>query len=491
MPPVVAGGVVFSTSAAVLIIEILAVRLLAPYVGNSLETYSAIIGTVLAGIAAGTWAGGRLADRIPPRRLIGPLLVAGGGLSIAIPPIVRALGSATPSTSDQAIVLSACALFLPAAALSAVSPVVVKLELHDLSLTGRIVGRLSALGTAGGIAGTFLAGFVLIEAAPTSVTIVTIGALLLVGGVVAWVALVGIRAGQVATIAAVGLAAGGLSVVTHDPCERETTYHCARIEVDPDRDGGRTLVLDTLRHSYVDLDDPTHLEFAYTRSIDAVVAAAVPEGEAIDALHVGGGGFTLPRQIEATRPGSTSLVLEIDGGLVDLAEDELGLDPDEDLRVRVGDARQLVGGLDDAAYDVVVGDAFGDLAVPWHLTTEEFLAEVHRTLRPGGTYVANLIDYPPLRFVRAEAATLGAVFEHVAVVAPPEVAVGGGNVVVVASDDPIDVDGVRAALADRGQPDEVVSGPALVELIDGAPVLTDDYAPVDQWLARAQRPSRV
>ena len=89
MPRFVAGALVFTTSAAVLILEILAGRLVAPYVGDSLETYSGVIGTVLAGIALGTWVGGWAADRVDPRRLIGPLLVGGGALAIASVPIVR------------------------------------------------------------------------------------------------------------------------------------------------------------------------------------------------------------------------------------------------------------------------------------------------------------------------------------------------------------------------------------------------------------------
>ncbi len=88
-----AGGLVFFTSAAVLVLEILAGRLLAPYVGVTLETYTAIIGTVLAGIAGGTWAGGWAADRVEPRSLLGPLLVGGGVLSLATVPLTRSLGS--------------------------------------------------------------------------------------------------------------------------------------------------------------------------------------------------------------------------------------------------------------------------------------------------------------------------------------------------------------------------------------------------------------
>jgi hypothetical protein len=109
--------------------------------------------------------------------------------------------------------------------------------------------------------------------------------------------------------------------------------------------------------------------------------------------------------------------------------------PSDRIDVRLGDARQSIRMLPSDAFDVVIGDAFGGIAVPWHLTTSEFLEQVARVLRPGGAYVANLIDYPPLRFVRAEAATAATVFSQVAVIANRQTidGGGGGNLVLVAS----------------------------------------------------------
>ena len=207
-----AAALVFGTSGAVLVLEILAARLLAPYVGVTLETYTAIIGTVLAGIALGHWLGGRAADRVDPRRLLGPLLVGGGVLSLATIPLVRFVGSAAAGADEsQAILLSGVGFFLPAAVLSAVSPAVVKLQLRDLGTTGSVVGHLSAIGTAGSIAGTFLAGFVLVELAATSTSIVVTGALLVALGVAAWI---WGRARRGAALVALLVLAGASTVVT-------------------------------------------------------------------------------------------------------------------------------------------------------------------------------------------------------------------------------------------------------------------------------------
>lgn len=486
MSPLVAGATVFFTSGAVLVLEILALRLLAPYVGVTIETYTATIATVLAGISLGTWLGGRAADRIEPRRLLGPLLVVGGALGVLSVPLVRWVGAG--GGGGSVVGLSLVGFFAPAAVLSAVTPTVVKLQLRDLGATGRIVGRLSALGTAGAIIGTYLAGFVLVEAVATSTSILAVGGALMVAGVALWLWLG--RGGAPAVVAAVvlGMLAGSVAVRSAGPCHVETVYHCARVVEDGSRPGGRLLLLDTLRHSYVDLDDPTHLEFAYARVFADVIATVAPAGP-LRALHVGGGGFTLPRYLRAVRPGTASTVLEIDPGLVRLSRDRLGLVTGPDLDVHVGDGRLLLDSVASGAYDVVLGDAFGGLAVPWHLTTQEFLEAVRARVGAGGVYLMNLIDYPPMRFARSEVATLSLMFDDVAVIAPADVVEGrrGGNVVLVAGAGRLDVAGLASRIAARGGAEVVVSGPALAGFVDGAPALSDDFAPVDQWLSRSRR----
>jgi spermidine synthase len=212
-----------------------------------------------------------------------------------------------------------------------------------------------------------------------------------------------------------------------------------------------------------------------------------PQEEPLDALHIGGGGFTIPRYLSATRPGSRSLVLELDPTVLAVAREELGLVTSDDLRVRVGDARLGLATEPDDAYELVVGDAFGGLAVPWHLTTQEFVSEIQRVLRPGGMYVVNVIDYPPLGFARAEAATLQAVFGHVALIAPEGRVEGrsGGNIVLAASGSPIPRESILEANRLRFGDDEIITeGPELEAFIAGAHVLSDDFAPVDQLLSQ-------
>ncbi|MDZ7733233.1 MAG: fused MFS/spermidine synthase [Acidimicrobiia bacterium] len=368
------------------------------------------------------------------------------------------------------VLLAGSAFFLPAAVLSAVSPMVAKLRLLSLEETGSVVGGLSAAGTAGALVGTFITGFVLIATLPSRPILLVVGAVLVLAGLAArwWLE----RRPPAASMALV-LLAGGLAVFSGPPCEYETAYFCVQVEIDGDRDSGRVLRLDQLRHAYVDLDDPTYLDFRYVRLL-ADVSAALPPGP-LDVLHVGGGGFTFPRYLAAVRPGTESLVLEIDPALVEIAEDELALERGPDLRVETGDARLRLDDQPTDAYDLVVGDAFGSETVPWHLTTVEVAEQLERMLRPGGIYTMNVIDGGPSDFARAELATLGEVFDHVAVIHPP-----GGipedravNQILVASASPLpelDVDPADGV---------VVEGDALEAFVGDAGPLTDEYAPVD------------
>ena len=478
-----AAGLVFVCSAAVLMLEILAGRLLAPYVGISLETYTSIIGTVLAGIAVGAWGGGKLADRIDPRRLLGPTVALGGLLSLFTVPVVRAFGDQSDQGGRGAtLFLAFTAFFLPAVVLSAVTPMVVKLQLHDLHRTGGVVGRLSGISTLGALVGTFVTGFLLVATTPTRTVVYAIGGTLMVIGIGLGLWLARRDSAIFVALAVLGGAAATMAASTESPCQVESAYYCIRVDHDLARPSGRILWLDDLMHSYVDLNDPTFLEFDYAKSFSDAIAVAWPQRQALDALHIGGGGFTLPRYLAAEYPGTQSTVLEIDPTVLKVGRERLGLHTSKALRVRIGDARIGIRDQPTDSADLVVGDAFGSLSVPWHLTTREFLEDVHRVLRPGGIYIANVIDYPTFRFARAELATLGKQFTWVAAIGPEGSFddLYGGNLVLVASDRPLD----RAALQQRAlaHGDTVIEGRSLDRFVTNAPVIRDDYAPIDQWL---------
>ena len=367
-----AAALVFGASASVLVVEVVALRLLAPYFGLTLETSTLVIGVALAAIALGSWAGGRAADLIPPRRALGPLLAVSGVAVAATPFAMRAAGA-----FDRGVLLmlvSTFAIIVPGTFLAAVTPMVTKLRLTTLNETGTVVGRLSAIGTAGAIVGTVVTGFVLISRVPVSGIMVGLGAVLVLGGALVEFRVRGSR--SAVTPAVLVIVAGGVVAVAPGGCDVETIYHCAVVVKDQDRASGRVLMLDGAPHSYVDLDDPTYLDWDYAKAVASVIDTEYPEGEPLRAYHIGGGGLTLPRYLERVRPGTSSLVSEIDPGVVKIDNEEFGLASGKGIEVRVEDARLGLGRLADDSRDLVLGDAFGGVSVPWHLTTRETVREI-------------------------------------------------------------------------------------------------------------------
>lgn len=466
------------SGAAILVVETLATRLVAPYVGLTLESTTAVIGVALAGIAAGASLGGRWADERDPVAVAALMLVVGGLGTLAVRPVVRLLGPLLGAGPYAAVVLVAASTLVSVTALAAVTPAVTKARLTGLERSGEVVGGLSAAGTLGSLAGTFLTGFVLVALLPVSaILLVTAAACLVLGLVLA-------PRRRRSGIAKGGAAALLLAVALPGRCDADTTYYCAAVRTDPADPAGRYLVLDDLRHSYVRLGDPAHLEFAYTKRFAAAIDTAFPQPRPVDAVHVGGGALTMPRWLAATRPGSTSTVLELDPGVIDLGVRSLDAGSIPGTTVRTGDARVNLAALPDDSADLVVGDAFGARSVPWHLSTAEFLDEVARVLRPGGVYVLNVIDRYPLDLVRAATATVQSRFATTMLLAQPDEFApgGGGNVVVVASDRPLDPAALDAAVARSGEAGAVLDPARIAAFTAGTPVLTDDRAPVDQLI---------
>jgi len=226
----------------------------------------------------------------------------------------------------------------------------------------------------------------------------------------------------------------------------------AELRPDPDRRRGWTLLLDGTPQSHVDLDDPTHLEFGYVRRLGHVVDLAAPPRRPLRALHLGGGAFTLARYVSATRPRSGQQVVEVDGALVELVRRELPPDRTWRIRVRTGDAREVVSRLPSGAFDIVVLDVFAGARMPAHLASTEFLRAVAKVMDPAATYAANVTDGGALAFARSQVATLQAVFPNTCLVAEPAVLRGRrfGNLLLVGGRDPLPVDRLSArAVGDR------------------------------------------
>jgi len=489
-----AAAIVFVASFCLLVIELVAGRILAPYVGVSLYTWTSIIGVVLAGISIGAWAGGALADRYDARSLLPLLLLLGSAGSFAIVPLTNLVGSDSfpaPQSSLMLRVLTLAALifFVPSCILGMISPVAVKMALRDLAQTGHVVGRIYAVSTVGSILGTFATGFFLIARFGTRAILVGVAVVLVV---CAAATLIGARR-KVVVVALLSVLVGCAVASNHfglmqtplaaeSKYYKETSYYTIRVEERTRIDGmGKleTLVLDQLVHSLNDPENPCFLAYSYLRTFEELIRWKAESGRPLNLLFLGGGGYTLPRCIEQTLTNANIDVVEIDPGVTAAAYDYLALRRGTRIRTFNADARWFLMRTN-RRYDLIFGDAFNDISIPYHLTTREFIELQKDHLLSGGVLAVNVIDNVPRGdFLPSYLRTVESVF-------------GPGKATVLAEREGYARGSQSTLVVVAGNfgfhfPESAVSVPQAD--IDDAfrrgrwTILTDDYAPVDNLVA--------
>lgn len=257
------------------------------------------------------------------------------------------------------------------------------------------------------------------------------------------------------------------------PGRYPVTFGEVELLKDFDRPSGWVLSKDGVPQSYVDLEDPTFLDFEYVRLM-ADVIDVIPDG-ALSCVHVGGGACTLPRYVAATRPGSRQIVIEPDGLLVDLVREQLNLKSVPKTKVRVQGGREATEGIWDASTDLFILDAFSGATMPVELATAEYMGDIARVLRPTGTLLINTADGKGLAFARRLVATVRGTFRHVALLAEPGIMRGRrfGNLIVAASPSPLPVDPLSRRAAGGLTQARCVYGDALTNFVAGAPPIRD------------------
>lgn len=478
---------VFICGAAVMVLEIAGARILAPYLGSSLTVWSALIGVVLASLSAGYWWGGRLADRRPdPRRLAWIILLA--ALAVAATALSKTLllGFLLSRASGPrlAAIAANLLLFAPASVLlGMVSPFAVRLALARAEQAGAVSGRLYALSTAGSIAGTFLAGFVLLPALGSTSLLLLVALALVAASLCASRARP--RAATAAALAILGLWAGMAAYDLHlerlQVFDQDTAYSRILVHrsVDP-RNGRATRVLSTNPRrvqSAMYLDDPAELVLDYTR-LFALAGRFATRLERV--LVLGGGAYSAPRRLLADHPGLAMDVVELDPGVTALARRHFGLSDQTGLRIFHEDGRTFLNRIH-APYDAVLVDVFDThYAPPFHLATLESARRVRDLLTPHGVAMMNCIGAragPASGLFRAQAATWAAVFPAVEAYA------------LESLDDPHLVQNlVLVARMNQAAPPPAPGTPEEARLLAGrflpdpagAPPLTDEFAPVEQ-----------
>jgi len=527
---------VFLSGAVLLGVEIAASRVLAPYFGNSLFVWGAIIGVILAGLSAGYWLGGVVGDRRPePLLLVGTIAL--GGVAVGLVPlldtaVIEAVLAWDPGPRLDPL-LCALILFGPmSVVLSAVGPIAVRLQATSVQHAGATAGRTFAISTAGSIAGTFATAFWLIPIFGTEQLLVIGGAVLLATASFLALATGSSQWGLVAGAAAAGAAVvavalgtdhtGPLSdaasrnwsplyrergfgyvdprdpaAVVQDPSLRvvhaqDTRYH--RLAVVEDEDT-RYLRFDNSLQSAMYLDEPLRTRFRYT---DFFHLGFAYNAAARDVLFIGLGAGSSQKRMLRELPRARLTTVELDPEVVEAAHRWFALPRDHPRhRVEVGDGRRYLAD-DDARWDVIVIDAFFADAIPAHLVTREFLELARSRLAPGGVVVTNAIGAlagPGSRLFRAIYKTYRSVFPTVLV--HPTILDGDRgdeafrNLILVSTDkaapQPAAVLDRYASVRARAPLAPDLRKPILdrhdrdVPIAD-VPILTDDYAPTDALL---------
>jgi predicted membrane-bound spermidine synthase len=524
--------IVFIASFCTLVIELVAGRIMAPYVGVSLYTWTSIIGVVLAGISIGAYLGGRIADRYPYSSTLGWLLFLSGLGAFSISPLTNLMGGAQFHTSlmIRILLITAIIFFVPSCLLGMISPVVVKLALKDLKTTGNVVGKIYAFSTLGSILGTFATGFFLISWMGTRYILFTMGILLIISALIfgnlfrskkvfalfflilflsVLLPLVGMHIYAITQpeefsfpISPIESLRTFYAYSFRPPLEEETyffkesNYYTIKLKRNIRGDNGHpleSLTLDHLTHSYTDVQDPLYLEYEYIRVFEEIVRWQADRRVPLRVLFLGGGGYTFPRFMEVKYPEAEINVVEVDPEVTQIAQKYLGISKESKIRTFSEDARWFVMNFKERGkFDIIIGDVFNDLSVPYHLTTREFTLQLKRVLKADGLFLVNLIDsFKKGAFMPSYIRTLEEAFGkgnvQLVTLTPDYDKIGISTCVVVASPQRLDMDDfIRTVKEKEGEiTSHVMPQDQLQEYLEErySVILTDDYVPVDNLIA--------
>ncbi|MGL6072927.1 MAG: fused MFS/spermidine synthase [Fimbriiglobus sp.] len=495
--------IVFCCSLAGMTLELTASRLLAQVVGVSIYTWTGIIGVMLAGTACGNWLGGQIAapgyrGRL---RLTWSLLFAAiTTVMIMISYIVITQNKSWSDQLDKIPLISRiltwtfALFFAPMLGLGLISPQVIRLCVGDVSEAGSTAGRIYAWSTAGAIAGTFLTGYFFISQFGMFRTILLAS---LFPALVTALVLKIHKQGPALYVVSMLIGAAGVGMFRVDDftpgsITAETNYYTIRVVTDPEQPQYKTLQLDLLIHSTVDITDPRYIRYQHEwTQLDFVFAAKDRHPEQQQVLVIGGGGYTFPRCTASFVPTAKLDVVEIDPGVTRVAYSHLALDTKLPITSFNQDGRQFVEEV--AApkhYDLITLDAVNDLSVPGHLLTKEFNEGVKRIMKPDGVYLVTVIDIlesGPLW--KSVVKTLQGSYKHVEVLCPsPDVSLVKQDVYCIyAADQPLDLKKLDGQTLAGGGDKRMTYRVDPVEtsrlLNQPAVVLRDQFAPVDNMMS--------
>ena len=381
----------FTSGAIIMGLEIATSRILTPVFGSTIYTWGSLIGVILSGLSLGYFLGGKVADNHPRFDKICGMVFSVGlfivGIPFFAPFVVDATVSTLPGTQFTPLIATFLLLIFPSVLLGFVSPYVIKLGTSTLQRVGNISGNLYSIATIGSIFGTFVTVFVLIPNLAVNQIIFGIGILLVASSLIGLGKPPKIIAVAILVILIVPWAPISMTSVPHYGTliyEKETLF--SHLDVTEYGDN-RSLYLDGIRHSSMNLNDPLDLVIDYTEYFHL---GMMFNPSFTDVLFVGGGAFTGPKNFLAVYPETKIDVIEIDSDVIDVAKNYFDLQDNPRLQIFNDDARKHLTTFD-KKYDVIILDAYASTYVPYHLMTHEFFQTLEDRLEPDGVVVSNFI----------------------------------------------------------------------------------------------------
>lgn len=383
--------IAFLTGFALMAFELVAARILAPSIGSSTYVWTSVIGVIIAALSFGYWAGGRLADQRNKASDIALLCIASAAgvaaMTLVYPTLLSWVIDTFQDNRIQGFVASLL-LFAPTSfVLGMISPYLVKLSIHSLKTSGQSVAGLSALNSVGGIAGTFITGFILFSYIGSRETLIIVIVSLLVSS---WLIVPRRRARKRMMASLLILAVMLVPASQASAILAQIDTPSAHYTVSEGMFRGQPIVGLTTGprgvQSAVSKSNPDELVFWYTSFASKIAQTLNPQ----NVLVLGGGVFTLPAYLADALPDAQIDAVEIDPVLYDVAKTHFSFYDRENLQLYFDDARTFVNH-STKQYDVIIVDVYGDTSVPFTLLTKEYGEAMSTLLSPEGAIIVNAI----------------------------------------------------------------------------------------------------
>jgi spermidine synthase len=480
----------FTSGAIIMGLEIVTSRILTPVFGSTIYTWGSLIGVILSGLSLGYFLGGKIADDHPSFEKICAIVFSVGLFIVGIPffasYVVNFSITVLPGTQYTPLLATFLLLILPSIFLGFVSPYVIKLGTSTLKKVGNISGNLYSIATIGSIFGTFLTVFVLIPNLAVNQIIFGLGIVLIASSLIGLKKLPKTISVAVLVILLIPWTSLSLHPFPHYGTlmfEKETLF--SHLDV-TEFGNNRSLYLDGIQHSSMNLNDPFDLVIDYTEYFHL---GMMFNPDAANILFVGGGGFTGPKNFLTLYPDTKIDVIEIDSDVIDVAKRYFDLKEDSRLQIFNDDARKHLSTFE-KKYDVIVLDAYASTYVPYHLMTHEFFQTLEQRLEPDGIIISNFIgsiEGNNSQLVKAVYKTMKGTFPVAHVFPTESKPTNVQNVMIVSSNQPYDFDRLELFEIAKNNPSNYLVDELSVDNhfyqkpvdISNAPIITDQRNPLE------------